>query len=77
MKQIYYIICILSFLFFSCKKEFSINNGQSEAFTKLYGSPFDNAGNSIQQLSDGGYILTGKVDEKKVSICAAGNYSVT
>ncbi len=53
------ILASLSFCFiFACPSHLLAQGG----FERMYGSPYDDWGSSVQQTSDGGYIITGYSD---------------
>ncbi|MCH2023262.1 MAG: hypothetical protein MK207_12355, partial [Saprospiraceae bacterium] len=58
MKKILLILLTIPLIFGSCEKDG--NNNVSNTWTKIIGVVDNEGGNSVQQTTDGGYIITGK-----------------
>jgi len=61
MKKLLLILFILPFIFNSCEPDEDNNQpgGNAITFEKTFGGIADNVGSSVQQTTDGGYIITG------------------
>tara|TARA_B100001121_G_C18640469_1_gene598916 strand:- start:134 stop:400 length:267 start_codon:yes stop_codon:yes gene_type:complete len=62
MKKLHPFLSVLFLIYWGCEDSNEEDTNRTKTFVKTFGGSSNETGYSVQQTTDGGYILTGRTD---------------